>query len=438
MEIEQALTKPIEAALASINNLVRLKSFSEEGKSDIQMEFKLGTDMDFVIQEVRERLDYLSPDFPEDTLKPQIVKYDPNASPVLAVSLFGSFDEVALREAAENLLQKNLARVPGVANIEVMGGRHLEILIEPDLEQLRASGLSILALTDLLKKNNLELSLGSLSQGQISLPLRSTGEFRTLNDIKKLGVRRTGSGSIIHLDQVARVRFASQADSAISRYQGEPRVMLNVYREYGTHIATVTAALRQELNRLQKNLPFGFKTEIIYDQGSYILDAIKQLRLAGILGALLAMVVVFLFLRHLASTLAIVLAIPISVIATFGFMFLTGISLNLVSLAGLTLGIGMLVDNAIVVIENIYRYRQNRWEARVAADRGTTEVLQALTAATLIHLAVFFPDIFYAKKDPALISGSFLYGIFFLTHLPGRSRGAGAGDGGSFPDTDSG
>ena len=317
-----------------------------------------------------------------------------------------------MREAAENLLQKNLARVPGVANIEVMGGRRLEILIEPDLEQLRASGLSILALTDLLKQNNLELSLGSLSQGQISLPLRSTGEFRTLNDIKKLGVRRTGSGSIIHLDQVARVRFASQADSAISRYQGEPRVMLNVYREYGAHIATVTAALRQELDRLQKNLPFGFKTEIIYDQGSYILDAIKQLRLAGMIGALLAMVVVFLFLRHLASTLAIVLAIPISVIATFGFMFLTGISLNLVSLAGLTLGIGMLVDNAIVVIENIYRYRQNRWEARAAADRGTAEVLQALTAATLIHLAVFFP-IFFMQKRIRLLYQDLFYTVSF-------------------------
>ena len=170
----------MEEALASLNNLLSLKSVSQEGKSEIQMEFKLGTDMDFVMQEVRERLDYLAPKFPEDTRKPQIVKYDPNASPVLAVSLFGSFDEVALRETAENVLQKNLSRVPGVANIEVIGGQHLEILIEPDLEQLRASDLSILGLTTLLKQNNLELSLGSLSRGQFSLPLRSTGEFRDL------------------------------------------------------------------------------------------------------------------------------------------------------------------------------------------------------------------------------------------------------------------
>lgn len=412
LEIEQTLTKPIESSLASLNNLVRFRSVSQEGKSNIQMEFKLGTDMDFVIQDVRERLDYLTPTFPEDTLKPQIVKYDPNASPVLAISLFGTIDEVALREVAETLLQKNLARVPGVANIEVMGGRRLEILIEPDLEQLRASGLSILALTDLLKQNNLELSLGSLSRGQISLPLRSSGEFRTLNDIKKLGIRRTPSGSIVHLEQVARVSFTSQADSTISRYQGEPRVMVNVNREYGSHIVTVSAALRQELERLQKNLPFGFKTEIIYDQGSYILDAIKRLRLAGIIGALLAMAVVFFFLRHLASTLAIVVAIPISIIATFGFMFLTGISLNLVSLAGLTLGIGMLVDNAIVVIENIYRYRQNRWEAPAAAGRGTSEVLQALTAATLIHLAVFFP-IFFMQKRIRLLYQDLFYTVSF-------------------------
>jgi hydrophobic/amphiphilic exporter-1 (mainly G- bacteria), HAE1 family len=412
LEIEQTLTKPLESALASLNNLVRLKSVSREGKSEIQMEFKVGTDMDLVIQEVREQLVYLSPNFPEDTRKPQIVKYDPNTSPVMGISLFGGFDEVALRETAENVLQKNLSHVPGVANIEVIGGSRLEILIEPDLEQLRASGLSILELTNLLKQNNLELSLGSLSQGQISLPLRSSGEFRTLQDIKKLGVIRTKSGSIVQLQQLAQVRFASQPDSSISRYQGEPRVMLNVFREYGTHIVTVTSVLRQELDRLQQNLPFGFNTEIIYDQGSYILDAIKRLRLAGIVGALLAMVMVFLFLRHPASTLAIVIAIPISVIATFGFMFLSGISLNLVSLAGLTLGTGMLVDNAIVVSENIYRYRQNRWEALAAAHRGTAEVLQALTAATLIHLAVFVP-LFFMQKRIRLLYQDLFYTVSF-------------------------
>jgi HAE1 family hydrophobic/amphiphilic exporter-1 len=411
-EIEQTLTKPIETALSSLNNLVRLKSVSQEGESDIQMEFKLGTDMDFVTQEVRERLDYLAPTFPEDTVKPQIVKYDPNASPVMAISLFGTIDEVAMREAAENILKRNLSRVPGVGNIEVMGGKRLEIIIEPDLEQLRAAGISILELTTLLKQNNLEMSLGALSQGQISLPLRTTGEFRSLNDIKKLGVRRTGSGSIIQLGQLAQVRFVSQPDTAISRYQGEPRVMLNVYREYGTHIATVSLALRQELEQLQNNLPFGFKTEIIYDQSSYILDSIKRLRLAGIIGTVLAMLVVFLFLRHPASTLAIVLAIPISVVATFGFMYFTGISLNLISLAGLTLGIGMLVDNAIVVIENIYRFRQNNWQAKAAAGRGTAEVLQALTAATLIHLAVFFP-IFFMQKRIRLLYQDLFYTVSF-------------------------
>ena len=183
-----------------------------------------------------------------------------------------------------------------MGNIEVIGGRLLEILIEPELEQLRAAGISILELTNLLKQNNLEMALGSLSQGQINRPLRSTGEFRSLNDIKKLGVRQTGSGSIIQLGQLAKVRFVGQSDASISRYQGEPRVMLNVYRESGSHMATVSSALRQELERLQKNLPFGFKTEIIYDQSSYILEAIKRLRLAGIIGAVLAMVVVFLFL----------------------------------------------------------------------------------------------------------------------------------------------
>ncbi len=237
----------------------------------------------------------------------------------------------------------------------------------------------------------------------------------------------------MHLGQLAQVRFVSQPDAAISRYQGKPRVMLNIYREYGSHIVSVSKGLRQELEHMQTTLPYGFKTEIIYDQGSYILEAIQRLRLSGIIGALLAMAVVFLFLRHLTSTLAIVVAIPISVIATFGFMFLTGVSLNLVSLAGLTLGVGMLVDNAIVVIENIYRYRQNKWGAAAAAEPGTAEVLLALAAATLIHLAVFFPIFFMQKRIRLLIPGSFFYCLICPAHFPGRSPSAGTGDGGSIP-----
>lgn len=412
LEIEQAITKPIETALASLNNLVRLRSISQEGRAEIQMEFKLGTDMDFAMQEVRERLAYLQPTFPEDTLKPQVSKYDPNASPILAIGVFGPADEVVLRQAAEDILQKSLARVPGVAHIEVSGGRRLEIVIEPDPERLRALGLSILDLTNLLKRNNVEVSLGAITQGQLSLPWRSAGEFRSLADIKKIGVIRTPAGSIISLDQVARVSCVGQTEDTISRYQGDPRVSVQVYREYGSHIVAVSAALRAELARLQKRLPFGVKTDIIYDQGTFILDAVQRLRLAGLIGAGLAMAVVFLFLRHLASTLAIAAAIPISILGTFGFMFLSGISLNLISLAGLTLGIGMLVDNAIVVIENIYRYRQGRLAGPDAASLGTVEVLQALTAATLLHLAVFFP-IFFLQKRIRLLYQDLFYTVSF-------------------------
>ncbi|MGQ9920864.1 MAG: efflux RND transporter permease subunit [Desulfobacca sp.] len=412
LEIEQAITKPIEAALASLQNLVRLRSVSQEGRADIQMEFKLGTDMDFAMQEVRERLAYLLPTFPEDTLKPQVSKYDPNASPILAIGVFGPADEVVLRQAAEDLLQKSLARVPGVAHIEVIGGRRLEIVIEPDLERLKALRLSILDLTNLLKQSNVDVSLGAITQGQLSLPWRSTGEFRSLADIKKIGVLRTPSGSIISLGQVARVSYVGQAEDTISRYQGDPRVIVQVYREYGSHIVAVSRALRHELARLQKRLPFGVKTEINYDQGTFILDAVQRLRLAGLIGAVLAMAVVFLFLRHVASTLAIAAAIPISVLGTFGFMFLSGISLNLVSLAGLTLGIGMLVDNAIVVIENIYRYRHRKLSGLAAACLGTTEVLQALTAATLLHLAVFFP-LFFLQKRIRLLYQDLFYTVSF-------------------------
>lgn len=397
-EIEQTITKPMEAALASLNNLVRLRSYSREGESEFRLTFEVGTDMDFVIQEVRERLHQLSPQFPPDTRTPQMVKYDPGAAPVMVVSLFGEADPISLRLAGEEVIQKNLNRVPGVANIKVLGGQRPEIVIEPDMGRLRALGVSILDLTQMLKDNNLEITLGSLSRGPRLIPLRSLGEFKNLADIGNLGVRRTPYGSLVLLNQLAKVRYTAQEEDVISRYQGEPRVMVTVQREYGAHIVDLAMALRSALDRLHKQLPYGLKTQVIYDQGEFIVQAMDRLRQAGVLGGLFAVLVVWIFLRHLASTLTIALAIPISVIVTFGFMFLTKISLNLVSLAGLTLGIGMLVDNAIVVVENIYRQEKFGVPRLIAAATGTQEVIPAITAATLVHLAVFFPIFFFQKK----------------------------------------
>lgn len=397
-EIEQTLSKPMEAALASLNHLVRLRSYSREGESEFSLAFEVGTDMNFVMQEVRERLHQLLPQFPPDTRTPQLVKYDPATAPVMVVSLYGPLDPISLRLTGEEVVQKNLNRVPGVAHIEVSGGRKPEIIIEPQMDRLRALGLSILDLTEMLKQNNLELAVGSLSQGSNRMPLHFQGVFRDLQDIRNLGIMRTPSGSLVQLGQLADVQFAAQEEEVISRYQGEPRVMVKIQREYGAHIVEVATALRRALDNLQQALPFGLKTEIIYDQGEFIVNALHRLRDAGLLGGLLAILVVWVFLRHLASTLIIVLAIPVSVITTFGFMYLTGISLNLVSLAGLTLGVGMLIDNAIVVVENIYRYQRAGLPRLVAAATGTSEVIQAITAATLVHLAVFFPIFFFQKK----------------------------------------
>jgi len=397
-EIEQTLTKPIEAALASLNHLKRLRSYSREGLAEFRLTFEIGTPIDYVMQQLRERLKPLQSQFPEDTRTPVVTKYDPNSSPVMVISLFGSLDLVSLRLTGEDLIQKNLARVPGVVNTEVIGGEQLEAVIEPDLEGLRALGLSVLKLTQTLKQANLDMAAGFLRQGKLRLPLRSLGEFRRLDDIRRLSVMRTPAGSVVTLDQLAKVRFASQETDVISRYQGEPRVMVTVRREHGSHIVELTAALRQALEGLQKTLPYGIKTEIIYDQGEFILKALHRLRDAALLGGFFAVLVVWFFLRHLSSTLIIALAIPISVITTFGFMYLTGISLNIISLAGLTLGVGMLVDNAIVVVENIYRSHRAGLPSPLAEEVGTREVLQAITAATLVHLAVFFPIFFFQKK----------------------------------------
>ena len=397
-EIEQTLTKPMEAALASLNHLVRLRSYSREGESEFRLAFEVGTDMDFVLQAVRERLSQLTPQLPPDTRTPRLLKYDPASATVMVVSLFGSLDPVSLRLAGDELIKKTLNRVPGVSHIEVYGGRRPEIIIEPRLDRLRALGLSVLNLTAMLKDNSLELALGSVDQGQKRIPVRSLGGFRDLEDLRQLGVRRSDTGSVIQLQQLAQITYGSQEEEVISRYQGEARVMVTVQREYGAHIVEVSRDLRDALDRLQQQLPYGLKTEVVYDQSEFIVSALDRLRDAALLGGLCAVLVVWIFLRHLPSTLIIAAAIPISVFVTFGFMFLTGISLNLVSLAGLTLGIGMLVDNAIVVVENIYRRHQAWAPGLEASATGAAGVLQAITAATLVHLAVFFPIFFFQKK----------------------------------------
>jgi HAE1 family hydrophobic/amphiphilic exporter-1 len=397
-EIEQTLTKPIESALVSLNHLVRMRSYSRDGAAEFRLTFEMGTPIDYVVQELRERLEPLRAQFPEDTRTPQIFKYDPSSAPVMVISLFGSLDPVSLRLAGEDLVRKNLARVPGVVHTGLIGGQQLEVVIEPDLEALRAVGLSVLKLTEALKQGNLDVAAGFLSQRNLRLPLRSLGEFRQLHDIHRFGVIRTPTGSVVTLDQLAKVRFASQETDVISRFQGEPRVMVTVRREHGSHIVELTAALRRALDKIQKNLPAGVMTEIIYDQGDFIVKALQRLRDAALLGGLFAVLVVWFFLPHWYSTLTIVIAIPISVLTTFGFMYLTGISLNVISLAGLTLGIGMLVDNAIVVVENIYRCHRAGYPSPLAEVMGTREVFQAITAATLVHLGVFFPIFFFQKK----------------------------------------
>jgi hydrophobic/amphiphilic exporter-1 (mainly G- bacteria), HAE1 family len=397
-EIEQTLTKPMEAALASLNHLERLSSTSREGLAELRLSFEPGTPIDYVIQEVRERLQPLEARFPEDARTPLIAKYDPGAAPVLVISLSGSLDLVSLHLTGEEVVKRNLARVPGVVHTEVVGGEQLEVVIEPDLAGLRALGLSVLRLTEALKQSNIDVAAGFIRHQDLRLPLRSLGEFRRLEDIRRLGVLRTPSGSVVTLDQLAKVRFASQETDAISRYQGEPRVMLAVRREHGSHIVEVTQAVRRALAQLQPLLPHGVHTEVIYDQGEFILKALHRLRDAALLGGLCAVLVVWFFLRHLSSTLIIAAAIPISVLTTFGFMHLAGLSLNVISLAGLTLGVGMLVDNAIVVVENIYRCHRAGFPSPLAEERGAREVVQAVTAATLVHLAVFFPMFFFQKK----------------------------------------
>ena len=413
-EVESLITKPIEELVNTMNNVRSVGSKSSEGLSVVRIEYNLGTRMDFVSAEVRERINLIRDALPEDARNPVIRKYNPSDAPILIVSVSSAQDAVSLREVVENTLEKQLKRIDGIANVEIKGGKKREIVIEIDHGKLISLGIPMSRISTILENNNLNFQVGSIDHQQFRLNARAVGQFDHLSQIENIGIYRTGTGSIVQLKDIARVRDAFQNQQSIARYQGEPRVMLYVQKESGANILAVAEKIKAELAAAKRNLARNLEIEIVYNQADYIDAAIRRLRSEALVGGILAMSIIFLFLRNVHSVLIIATAIPVSILAALSMMYFLNIDLNLISLAGFTLGVGMLVDNSIVVIENIFKKRQNNPQRRQASAMGTAEVAKAITISTLAHIAVFLPVIFLQKKIRLLYSGLFFTVSFSL------------------------
>ncbi|MDX1983453.1 MAG: efflux RND transporter permease subunit [Bryobacteraceae bacterium] len=392
-EVEDVVTRPIEEAVGVVPGLTRVSSVSRSGQSEVVLEFAWKTNMDLASLEVREKLDSVT--LPRDVQRPVLLRFDPSNDPVMRLQITGGMSLGRLRYAAEKEIKRTLESVDGVAAIKVLGGLEEQIRIEIDEKRLGEIGIPITEVTRVLAQENLNQASGSLYDLDASYIVRVLNQFRSVDEIRGI-VLRDQQGRKVVLGDVAKVWRGSKDRETITRLNGRESVELAVYKEGDANAVTVARAVIAKLEAMKraKSFPAEAGYEVVFNQAQFIENAISDVLSSAVLGGLLATVVLFVFLRDMRSTLTIGLSIPISIMATFALMYQTGLTLNLMSLGGVALGVGMLVDNSIVVLESVARHRRPGADLREAVFRGAKEVGTAVTASTLTTVAVFVPLIF--------------------------------------------
>ena len=402
VEIENLLTKPIEEAVGVIRNVRLVRSVSRSGQSDVTLEFLWGTDMDVAGVEVREKLDVLF--LPLEASRPLLLRFDPAAEPIMRLGLLYGEDASttgasaesqlkALRRLAEDRIKNELEAEEGTAAVKVSGGLEDEVQIQADQQKLSRLGLSVDGIAERLRAENVNLSGGRLEEGDQRFLVRTLNEFQTVDEFGGAIVAQV-AGRPVYLRDVATVERGYKEREAITRVNGRESVELAVYKEGDANTVKVAEGLKGRIETVRDTLPENVRLEEIYDQSKFISGAVSDVRNAAIIGGIIAIVVLYGFLRDARATTIVGIAIPVSVIGTFLLMYLNDVSLNIMSLGGIALAVGMLVDNSIVVLENIVRRKEQGEGILEAARSGTTEVASAVVAATLTTIAVFFPMVF--------------------------------------------
>lgn len=392
-DIETAVTRLIEKTVSRIQGVRSVASYSREGVSLVTLQFNWGTDLDAASIDMQQNVAAMANDLPDGAERPIIIKFDPSQIPVVTLGLQGSMDERRLRELAEDYIAPRLETVPGVADADVAGGRVREIQVEVDRGKLEGAGLSLEDVVQTVKKGNLDLPGGSIKTGTRDINIRTLGrsrEFERLGDI----VIRHQRGTPVRIKDVAQVKDSFEDPTSIALINGSRGLFIPVRKQPGSNTVEVADGALKELARLRRDLPPDVQLFVVSDQSTYIRRSIQNLRHEAYVGAVLSALVVFLFLGNLRSTLIISLAIPTSIVTTFVLLYFGGMTLNIMTLGGLALGIGRLVDDSIVVLENIHRRMQNREEPYEAAYKGAMEVSRPVIAATVTSVIVFLPIAF--------------------------------------------
>ena len=400
-EVEHAVTQPIESALGTVAGVKRIRSITREGMSAVTVEFAWGTAMDFALLEVREKLDQVGGSLPRESDRPTILSVDPSAEPVMTIALASADRQprdsievlTELKETARALVKRRIEQVQGVAQAAVLGGVEREIHVDVNPAALQALGLTIGQLSEVLASANMNLPGGTITYGLFRYSLRTLGEFQDCEDIRNTVIRQTDLGRPIRVRDCATVRDTHRERYGLTRYNGKEVILVQVRKEAGANTVDVSRSVRSVLDQLRSENP-SLLLAVVADQAEFISRSIADVQQAILIGAVLAFVVLFYFLRQPRYPVIIGITMPVSILATMVAMYFLKINLNVISLTGLALGIGMLGDNAIVLIENVTRLREQGMPLREATLEGAQEIGTAVTASTLTNVAIFLPIVF--------------------------------------------
>lgn len=392
-EIESLITERIESVVATVSNIDEVSSISSEGSSVVVAQFNFGTDMDFASLEMREKVDLIKGLLPSDASDPMVIRIDPNATAIVQIALSSKGgDLVGLQNLAENEIKQNFERIDGVAQVDIGGGEEEEVSVVVDPYKLSSYGLNMDQIKGLISGSNMNLPGGEVKNGKEELSVRLVGEFDSLDDIKNLPIILK-TGSTITLEDVANIDYKNKDRSIISRVNGRNSISMGIQKQSGKNTVEVANQVKKEMERLEKEYK-EIEFDIVLDNSEFISTSINNVKSNVLTGSLFAVLVLYIFLKSIRTTFIVGVSIPISLIASFILLYMNKITLNMMTLGGLALAVGMLVDSAIVVLENIYRLKSQGLDSKQAAIKGAKEVGMSITASTLTTIAVFLPIVF--------------------------------------------
>ncbi len=395
--VEKSVTEILESGVVSVSNLKQMTSQSSEGSSLITLQFNYGTDMDVAVNDIRDKLDMVKGSLPDDCNTPQIFQFDSSSQPIITLAVNGNRTAEELRKIADDKIADRLEQAAGVASASVSGGRDSIVRVELEQNRLDAYGLTVSSVVSTLASANIEVGGGNVSEGTRKYMVRTTGEFESIEQINNTVVA-TVNGYDVKVSDVGNAFMGYEDETSRIYINGKSGVYIKIQKQSGSNTVNVANAVYKKIQQIQQTLPSDVSIDVISDQSTEVKDTLKELIKSIIEGFILAVLILFVFLRSAKSTLIMAISIPFSILLTILIMIFAGITLNMITMTGLILGLGMVVDASVVVLENIYVYRNRGTSASTAAAIGTQEVITSVVSGNLTTICVFIPFFVYKSQ----------------------------------------